>query len=46
MIGRPTVMASERNRQARRMHDEGYDVAQIASARGVSRGTIYRHLGS
>ena len=39
-------MTATKARQARAMYDEKtYTVQQIAETFGVSRGTIYRHLG-
>ncbi|MEW9530454.1 TetR family transcriptional regulator [Microbispora sp. NPDC049125] len=42
--GRPGVMDAAMAETARRMYDEGSGVAEIASALGVSRATVYRHL--
>ena len=43
--GRPAVMTEPKIRLARQMYDSGqYTVAAIASALGVSRASIYRHL--
>jgi DNA invertase Pin-like site-specific DNA recombinase len=44
--GRPTVMTKNKIRLAREMYgSRQYTVAAIASALGVSRASIYRHLG-
>ena len=44
--GRPTVMTPHKIRLAREMYgSRQYTVAAIAAALGVSRGSIYRHLG-
>ncbi|RZQ64584.1 TetR family transcriptional regulator [Amycolatopsis suaedae] len=44
--GRRTVMTRERLAKARRMQAAGtYTVEEIAQATGVSRATVYRHLG-
>ncbi|WP_290058795.1 TetR family transcriptional regulator [Amycolatopsis solani] len=42
--GRPTVMSQETIEAARRLYDAGHAPADIATALGVSRATIYRHL--
>jgi AcrR family transcriptional regulator len=42
--GRPTVMSPETIEAAHRLHDAGHPAADIATALGVSRATIYRHL--
>lgn len=42
--GRPTVMSPETIEAARRLYDAGRAPADIATALGVSRATIYRHL--
>lgn len=42
--GRPTVMSQETIEAARRLQDAGHAPADIATALGVSRATIYRHL--
>src|SRR3569833_2323570 len=42
--GRPTVMSPETIEEARRLYDAGHAPAEIATALGVSRATIYRHL--
>jgi AcrR family transcriptional regulator len=42
--GRPTVMSPETIEGARRLYDAGHAPADIATALGVSRATIYRHL--
>ncbi len=45
--GRPTVMTVPKIRLAREMYASGeYAVAAIASTLGVSRASIYRHLGT
>lgn len=43
--GRPTVMNPDKLAAARARHANGLSPAQIAKALGVSRATIYRHLG-
>ncbi|TDC58447.1 TetR family transcriptional regulator [Actinomadura sp. KC345] len=44
--GRPSVMSEEKAELARRMYAEGvHGVAEIAERLGVSRATVYRHLG-
>ncbi|WP_165966550.1 TetR family transcriptional regulator [Actinomadura sp. 7K507] len=44
--GRPSVMDEAKAELARRMYAEGgHSVGQIAERLGVSRATIYRHLG-
>jgi AcrR family transcriptional regulator len=42
--GRPSVMSSETVEAALRLYDAGHAPADIATALGVSRATIYRHL--
>ncbi|MGW5721165.1 TetR family transcriptional regulator [Amycolatopsis sp. NPDC003865] len=42
--GRPPVMSPETIEAARRLYDAGHAPADIATALGVSRATIYRHL--
>ncbi|VVJ19012.1 Transcriptional regulator [Amycolatopsis camponoti] len=42
--GRPPVMSPETVEAARRLYDAGRSPADIATALGVSRATIYRHL--
>ena len=42
--GRPSVMSPETVEAAHRLHDAGHPAADIATALGVSRATIYRHL--
>ncbi|NBH12227.1 TetR family transcriptional regulator [Amycolatopsis sp. SID8362] len=42
--GRPTVMSPETIEAARRLYDAGHAPSDIATALGVSRATIYRHL--
>jgi len=45
--GRPAAMDEEMIERARRMHASGeHGVEEIAKALGVSRATVYRHLGS
>jgi DNA invertase Pin-like site-specific DNA recombinase len=45
--GRPSVMTAHRLRVAQEMYASGqYTVAAIATTLGVSRASIYRHLGS
>lgn len=45
--GRPSVMTGDRVATARTMYASGdYTVAAIASVLGVSRATVYRHLGA
>ncbi|MFC4530622.1 TetR family transcriptional regulator [Sphaerisporangium dianthi] len=43
--GRPGVMSPAMARTARRMHAAGSTATEIAAALGVSRATVYRHLG-
>ena len=42
--GRPPAMSPETLEAARRLHDAGHTPSDIATALGVSRATIYRHL--
>lgn len=42
--GRPSVMSPETIEAAHRLYDAGHSAADIATALGVSRATIYRHL--
>ena len=42
--GRPPAMSPETLEAARRLHDAGHAPSDIATALGVSRATIYRHL--
>ncbi|WP_326953396.1 TetR family transcriptional regulator [Amycolatopsis sp. NBC_01286] len=42
--GRPSVMSPETVEAAHRLYDAGHSAADIATALGVSRATIYRHL--
>ncbi|WP_410670281.1 TetR family transcriptional regulator [Amycolatopsis sp. cmx-4-68] len=42
--GRPSVMSPETLEAARRLSDAGHSPSDIATALGVSRATIYRHL--
>lgn len=42
--GRPPVMSPETIEAARRLYDAGHAPSDIATALGVSRATIYRHL--
>ncbi|MEA5361073.1 TetR family transcriptional regulator [Amycolatopsis sp., V23-08] len=42
--GRPSVMSPETIEAAHRLYDTGHSAADIATALGVSRATIYRHL--
>jgi AcrR family transcriptional regulator len=42
--GRPSVMSPQAVAAAHRLHDEGHPATDIATALGVSRATIYRHL--
>ncbi|WP_328616074.1 TetR family transcriptional regulator [Amycolatopsis sp. NBC_00355] len=42
--GRPSVMSPETIETAHRLYDAGHPAADIATALGVSRATIYRHL--
>lgn len=42
--GRPSVMSPETVEAALRLYDAGHAPADIATALGVSRATIYRHL--
>jgi AcrR family transcriptional regulator len=42
--GRPPVMSPETVEAAQRLYDAGHAPADIATALGVSRATIYRHL--
>jgi len=45
--GRPTVMSAEKLAVARSMHDSReHTTAKIAEVLGVSRATLYRHLGA
>jgi DNA invertase Pin-like site-specific DNA recombinase len=44
--GRPRVLTGDRLRLAEQMYESGqYTISAIAGALGVSRATIYRHLG-
>lgn len=43
--GRPTVMNGDKPAAARARHANGESPAQIAKALGISRATVYRHLG-
>jgi DNA invertase Pin-like site-specific DNA recombinase len=44
--GRPSVMTPDKVAVARRMYDSGeHTVAAIAEVVGVSRASVYRHLG-
>jgi AcrR family transcriptional regulator len=42
--GRPSVLSPETVAAVHRLHDAGHPAAEIATALGVSRATIYRHL--
>ncbi|MCR6482430.1 TetR family transcriptional regulator [Amycolatopsis sp. OK19-0408] len=42
--GRPTVMSPETIEAAQRLYEAGHAPSDIATALGVSRATIYRHL--
>lgn len=42
--GRPTTMTPDKLKAARRMHQDGTPVAEIARALSVGRATVYRHL--
>jgi DNA invertase Pin-like site-specific DNA recombinase len=44
-LGRRSVMTPSRQRVIREMLDRGESVAEVARATGVSRATLYRHLG-
>jgi DNA invertase Pin-like site-specific DNA recombinase len=45
--GRPSVMTAHKAQVAREMYHSGqYTVATIATTLGVSRASIYRHVGS
>ncbi|HET9137916.1 TetR family transcriptional regulator [Actinophytocola sp.] len=43
--GRPSVVSPEMARAARLRHAEGATAAEIAAELGISRATVYRHLG-
>ncbi|MFI1801555.1 helix-turn-helix domain-containing protein, partial [Streptomyces sp. NPDC020379] len=43
--GRPTVVDDDKLAVARARHAKGESVTAIAKALGVSRATLYRHLG-
>jgi DNA invertase Pin-like site-specific DNA recombinase len=44
--GRPTVMDPDKLAAARARRERGENPAQIAKALGVSRASVYRHLGA
>jgi DNA invertase Pin-like site-specific DNA recombinase len=44
-LGRRSVMTPSRQRVVREMLERGESVAEVARATGVSRATLYRHLG-
>ncbi|PTL78792.1 TetR family transcriptional regulator [Vitiosangium sp. GDMCC 1.1324] len=44
--GRPSTMSPEMAETAQRMYAEGATAEEIAEEMGVSRATVYRHLGS
>jgi hypothetical protein len=43
--GRPAALEGEAKLRAQQMLDEGQSIDAVASAVGVSRATLYRHLG-
>ena len=44
--GRPAVMDADKLAAAKARRDRGESPAQIAKALGVSRASVYRHLGT